>query len=95
MDWSDPHSWAFAFGFFALMAGAVYVAAGLIETGIIALRIPLNRPPRAKRRLVKGAALTASALVMLASVWLFMWWSLPECGLCDDAAYSVSNAPGP
>jgi hypothetical protein len=67
MDWSDPHSWAFAFGFFALIAGAVYVAAGLIETGIIRAQNPAQPTPRAKAPPRQRRSPHASALVMLAS----------------------------
>jgi hypothetical protein len=35
-------------------------------------------------------------LTLLAIVVAFLFWQGGrECGLCDDAASSVSNAPGP
>jgi hypothetical protein len=39
-------------------------------------------------------SLVAFALVFIVFVFLFLGPTDSECGLCDDAASSVSNAPG-
>lgn len=41
-----------------------------------------------------GLTLLVVATLFVAA-WLYLQWTTPDCGLCDDAASSVSNAPGP
>ena len=47
------------------------------------------------RDLAAGAALGVLTLAtVLVAYWLYVRSTLPDCGFCDDAASSVSEAPG-
>lgn len=41
-----------------------------------------------------GLSLLVVATLLVAA-WLYLQWTTPDCGLCDDAASSVSDAPVP
>ena len=65
-----------------------------------ALTLKVALLPAITVRLVGGAVIdggtkTVRVATLLVAAWLYLQWTTPDCGFCDDAASSVSNAPGP
>jgi len=56
----------------------------------------VSAPPEPRVSLYGGFVRIALALLALvAMLSLYKHFAFRDCGLCDDAAHSVSNAPSP